>query len=345
MIMRHGRCGISHVVVSPIARGAAALLLLTPGVVTATGQDPFSWLRPAISIDAAALGRLDRGEVVVRVLPATDGELAVFAAARVNADPDTFAAWMNAIGELKKSRFVLGMRRLSDPPAFEDLQGLSLDDEDLNDLRSCRAGDCNVKLTTEDMETLRHAADVGGQEWKTAVQEEFRRVVWNRILAYRTTGFTGLTPYADRRRMVEPNRALGALLDRSPYLQSSGFVHADVSSFFYWSKEQYGAGKAVIGVTHVEIVRSRQAGPMRVAAVSREVFATHYRNASLGLTAMTEDTSGQRYLIYVNRSQLDLLGGIFGAWKRSVLEGRLKSESAGVFSEIRRRIESGSPPE
>jgi hypothetical protein len=47
----------------------------------------------------------------------------------------------------------------------------------------------------------------------------------------------------------------------------------------------------------------------------------------------------------VNRSQLDLLGGIFGPWKRSLLEGRLKSESAGVFSEIRRRIESGPPPE
>ena len=330
---------------SPIARCAAALLLLSSNVSAVTAQDPFSWLRPTIGIDATTLGHLDRDEVFVRVLPATDGELAVFVAARINADPDTFAAWMNAIGQLKQSRFVLGMRRLSDPPALEDLQDLSLDDEDLNDLRSCRAGDCNVKLTREDIEALHHAADVGGREWKAAVQEQFRRVVWNRLLSYRTTGFSGLMPYADRRRMVEPNRALGALMDRSPYLQSSGFADADVSSFFYWSKEQYGAGKAVIGVTHVDIVRARLAGPMRVAAVSREVFATHYRNASLGLTALTEDASGRRYLVYVNRSQLDLLGGLFGAWKRSVLEGRLKSESAAVFSEIRRRIESGLPPE
>ena len=134
-------------------------------------------------------------------------------------------------------------------------------------------------------------------------------------------------------------------MERSPYLQSRGFVDADVSSFFYWSKEQYGAGKPVIGVTHVDIVRPRLAGSMRVAAVSREIFATHYRNASLGLTALSEDALGRRYLVYVNRSQLDLLGGIFGAWKRSVLESRLRSESAGVFSEIKRRIESGPPPE
>jgi hypothetical protein len=80
-------------------------------------------------------------------------------------------------------------------------------------------------------------------------------------------------------------------------------------------------------------------------AVSREIFATHYRNASLGVTAVSEDASGIRYLVYVNRSQVDVLGGIFGGWKRSIVEGRLKSESADVFSEVRRRLESGPPPE
>ena len=332
------------VVVRPTARCAAALLLLWSTVALATAAEPFSWLRPAVSIDATSQSRLERGEVVVRVLSAADGELGVFAAARVNADADTFAAWINSIAELKKSRFVLGVHRLSDPPAFADLRDLSLDDGDLDDLRRCQPGDCNVKLTTDDMEVLRHAADEGGEEWKDAVQEQFRRVIWNRIVSYQTAGFDGLMPYADRRRMVEPNRAFGMLLERSPYLQSGAFVDADVASFVYWSKEQYGAGKPVIGVTHVDIVRPRIAGSIRIAAISREVFASHYRNASLGLTALSEDASGQRYLIYVNRSQLDLLGGIFGAWKRSMIEGRLKSESAGVFSEIRRRIESGPPP-
>ena len=84
---------------------------------------------------------------------------------------------------------------------------------------------------------------------------------------------------------------------------------------------------------------------MRLAVISREIFATHYRNASLGLAAVTEDAAGQRYLVYVNRSQLDLLTGVFGGWKRSLVEGRLKSESANVFNEVRRRLESGSPPE
>lgn len=332
------------VAVSPIARCVTALLLLLSGVAFASAPGPFSWLHPAVSIDAAAQSRLDRGEVVVRVLSGADGELGVFAASRVNVDPDTFAAWINAIAEFKKSRFVLGIHRLADPPALEDLHDLSLDDVDLDDLRRCQPGDCNVKLTTDDIADLRQTADAGGEEWKDAVQEHFRRAVWNRILAYQATGFTGLMPYADHRRTVKPNSAFAVLLERSPYLQSNVFDNADVSSFFYWSKEQYDLGKPVIGVTHVDLVRPRIASSIRVAAISREVFANHYRNASVGVTAISEDASGQRYLVYVNRSQVDLLGGIFGGWKRSVIEGRLKSEGARTFGEIKRRIESGPPP-
>jgi hypothetical protein len=311
----------------------------------AAPDDPFAWLRPAVIVDPAARTRLADGELVVRVLPATDGELAVFAAARLNAGSDRLAEWVGAIAQLKKSPYVLQVRRFSDPPVFEDLQDLTLDDADLADLRTCRAGDCAVKLTASDMALLRRTADSGGVRWKEAVQQQFRRIVWDRLRAYQADGFGALSPYADRRKSTDPQAAFGALAQRSPYLTADALLWADRQSFFYWSKEQYGAGKPVIGITHVEVVRPCGTGPLRLMAVSREIFATHYRNASLGVTAVSEDASGIRYLVYVNRSQVDVLGGIFGGWKRSIVEGRLKSESADVFSEVRRRLESGPPPE
>lgn len=326
------------------ARCATVFLLLS-GVVAATAPDPFVWLRPVVTMDAASHARLDRGEVIVRVLPAVDGELAVFAAARLNADSDMLGTWAESIAQLKKSAYVLMVQRFSDPPAFEDLRSMALDDDDLEDVRRCRMGDCNVKLSAEEMTLLRRTADSGGPQWKDAVQFEFRRAVLNRVAAYEVGGFAGLPPYVDRRKPVLPSAVFGLLLDRSPYLESAAFSDADVDSFFYWSKEQYGAGKPMISVTHVDIVRPRAAGPVRVAVVGREIFATHYRNASIGMTAVAQDTSGQRYLVYVNRSHLDVLGGIFGGWKRAILEGRVKNESATVFNEVRRRLESGPPPD
>jgi hypothetical protein len=329
--------------VARLARCAVALLLL-PAMAGGTALDPFAWLQPVVTIDAEARHRLDRGEVIVGVLPAVDAEIAVFAASRLDADGEVLAAWAESIAQLKKSRYALVVRRFSDPPSIDDVQNLTLDDTDLETLRRCTAGSCDMKMAADDIASLRRGAEAGGALWKDSVQQQFRRVVLNRLRAYQADGFEGLPLYADRRKPIDPKAAFTSILGRSPYLSSDAFADADIESFFYWSKDQYGTGKPVISVTHVDIVRPRTPSALRVAIVSREVLATHYRNASLGLTAVSEDGEGQRYLVYVNRTQLDVLGGRFGGWKRAIVEGRLKSKSADVFREVRRRLESGPPP-
>ncbi len=329
---------------SVLVRGAIVTLFL-PTALAATAQDPFAWLQPAVTIDRAARNRLDRGEVVVRVLPAGDGEIGIFAAARLDADAETLAAWVKAIAHLKKSPYVLMIRRFSDPPALDDLKGLTLDEGDLDAIRDCRPGNCELKLAGDDIAALRQAALSGEPYWKDAVLAEFKRVVLGRLGVYEAAGFGGVPAYADRRKPTDAGIAFEALRAHSPYLHFNVLSGDPPESFFYWSKEQYGAGKAVISMTQVDIVRPQMPSAVRLAVISREIFATHYRNASLGLTAITEGDAGQRYLVYVNRSQLDLLTGLFGGWKRTLIEGKLKAESANVFNEVRKRLESGPPPE
>ena len=327
-----------------LARCAIVALFL-PAALAATASDPFAWLQPAVTVDRAARSRLDRGEAIVRVLPAGDGEIGIFAAARLGADAETLAAWVNAIARFKKSPYVLMVRRFSNPPGLDDLNGLTLDDGDVAAIRDCRPGNCELKLAGDDIAALHQAAYAGGPHWKDAVQQEFKRVVLGRLAIYETAGVTGIPPYADRRKPTDPRSAVDLLLAHSPYLHFDVLAGDPPESFFYWSKEQYGAGKAVISMTQVDIVRPQMPSAVRLAVISREIFATHYRNGSLGLTAVTEDAGGQRYLVYVNRSQVDLLTGLFGGWKRGVIEGKLKGESANVFNEVRRRLESGPPPE
>ena len=329
---------------SVLARCAIVALLL-PAALAATAPDPFAWLQPVVALDRAARSRLDRGEVIVRVLPAGDGEIGVFATARLDAEPEALVEWVNAIARLKRSPYVLMVRRFSVPPDLDDLKGLTLDEGDLAAIRDCRPGDCELKLAGDDIVVLRQAAFAGGSHWKDAVQTEFKRIVLGRLAVYEAAGFSAVPPYADRRKPTDPRVALDVLLAHSPYLHFDVLGADPPESFFYWSKEQYGAGKAVIAMTQVDIVRPQRPSAVRVAVISREIFATHYRNASLGLIAVTEDATGQRYLVYVNRSQLDLLTGVFAGWKRALVEGKLKSESVSVFNEVRRRLESGSPPE
>lgn len=77
----------------------------------------------------------------------------------------------------------------------------------------------------------------------------------------------------------------------------------------------------------------------------RQIFATHYLNASLGVTALMRGApGGPNYLVYVNRSELDVLDGPFAGLIRWFIGKRLKAEAAGALVGLRRRLEGGDPP-
>lgn len=307
--------------------GAAAMTIAVVSAAfspsTTAGQaDPFAFFRHLTALDQSDRDRLDRRDVLVRTLRAGDAELAVFAAARLHAAPEALVAWTGEIEAFKTSRFAPLVRRFSTPPVLDDLQDLVLDEADLQALRHCRAGRCDVKLRDDEIERLRAALPAGGVLEYAAIQREFRRIVLDRVLR-------------DRRP------------DVAEMLAGYPPVHVStVESFFYWSKEQYGAGKPVVTVTHVTIARPTDTTGPAVLVLGHEIFASHYRNGSLGLTAVVEDcASGRRYLVYVNRTRVDVLGGLFGGLKRIVIEGRIRGESEKLIRGVRDRLETALPTE
>lgn len=323
------------------------------GLPLPNGGDPFSFFAPVITIDAGERERIDRGEVIARVLPARDGEVAVFAATRFDAEPEALVRWTKAIEALKRSPFVVAIRRFSHPPVLSDLDALALDDVDLEGIRRCQPGNCAVKLAAHEMDALKSAA-ASNSEWKSAVQGEFRRLILTRVTKYQSEGLAGLPPYVDRSEPTRPHAEFAGILARSPHLRNylpavadglSDYPRAELptgESFLYWSKEQYKNGKPIVAVTQVHIVRPVGASLPAVVVLGQEVFASHYRDGSLGSTFVL-DGGKTRYLVYLNRSRLDRLGGMFSGLKRSLVERRLASEVKNGLDVVRRRIESGNP--
>jgi hypothetical protein len=318
-------------------------------------DDPFAFFKPVVTVSPSDRQRLDRGEVIVRVLPGRDNQLAVFAASRLDAEPESLVHWTGAIEQMKKGPFVLAIRRFSDPPVLSDLDGLMLDDVDVEAIRQCRRGECGVKLSENEIEVLRSAAEASGAGSRAAVQREFRRVLFNRVTRYRHEGLAGLPPYVDRPEPSVPRDAFAALVERSPHLRNHVPAITDalgrypkaalpsVDSFLYWSKEHYGRGKPVTTITQVHIVRPGDPPLPAVMVLSQEIFASHYRTGSLGMTAFVVGRDDARYLVHLNRSQLDMLRGMFGGIVRSVLEGRLASEAKPAMATVKGRLESGHP--
>lgn len=336
-------------------RGSLFVAVIAFGVVTTVSSgDPFSFFQPSATITADDRRQLDRGQAIAHALPGEDLEIAVLAAVPVNVDGDRVVAWMRRIEQLKKSAYVLAIRRFSDPPKIDDVTDLVLDDDDLSEILACRPDRCGLKLSAAEMTALTRAASDAGAGWKMALQQRFRQIVLERVNAYLAAGEAA--PYEDQGRQVWPAEAFARIVDHSVFLKehAPGFagylrrgptpLFPDVESFVYWSQERL-ADKPIVRVTNVNILRSHHEGLPEVLVAGKEIFSTHYINASLGLTALIRgEPGGSNYLVYVNRSEVDVLRGIFGGIIRWVMQRRLKAEAANVLQGLKARLESGEPP-
>ena len=114
---------------------------------------------------------------------------------------------------------------------------------------------------------------------------------------------------------------------------------AGLDAFVYWSKEKIGP-RAVVSLTHVVISPPADGN---AAIATKQIYASHYGHASLGLTILLDrsTTSAPRTrVIYVNRSRLDIFGGLFGSIKRPIVRSRAREGAERTMTRLRERVES-----
>jgi hypothetical protein len=78
---------------------------------------------------------------------------------------------------------------------------LTLDEDDLIDLRRCRPGKCAVKLTDAEIAEVREVIAAAGADWKSAVQHAFRAIVPARAERYVAEGHAGSASYRVQERL------------------------------------------------------------------------------------------------------------------------------------------------
>ncbi len=341
-------------------RRTLCLLSLICGVVALTeaglalgqdGRDVWAFFGQELPLTAADRQRLaTRGNAIVRMVPAKAGQMAVIGVTRLETSPQNFVAWINDIAGLKRSAQTPALGRFSDPPVLADLDGLVLDQRDLDAIRQCTPSRCALRLSADEIERFQR---VGGAAPAAAVHEEFRRILLARLERYRSSGLAGM-PIPAGRRAEPPASVFNALLTASPFIKAGlpvlaswlddvpGTDHA-FDSFFYWSKESYGDPRSAITLMHVVIARQPSSGSApEVVVVGKQIFATRYLNGALTVTALARD-GDRRYLVYLYRAQLDALRGLFGGFRRSAIESRLKDRTPALLQELRLRIEGGPP--
>jgi hypothetical protein len=333
-----------------------ALLALQVLAPVQSRPDPFVFFQPSATVSDADRQQLDRGVPIVKVLETEGQELAVLTAVAVGpaVTSERALAWMRRLDELRKNRFVLATGRFSNPPRLADLERLTLEADDLEDIRGCRPGRCGLKLSASEIEQLHGVIAGSGPRWQSAVQQAFRELMLRRVVAYLGGGHGALETFRDHKRPRSPGQAFTALVDHSPFLRQRLPAVIDElaasparsirrgEGFVYWAKERLG-GKAVISVMHVALVQPGSHASPESVAIAIQVLANHYIDGSISVTAFVRDAEGRRYLAYLNRSDVDILSGFWGGWARSIIEGRLRKDGPLILTEVRDRIATTTP--
>jgi len=329
----------------------ALLATVATGHANAQSWD-FDDLRAFSGLTADQWKAVDNGNPQAKVLDTSEKrEVAIVGVVHLRATSTCFVAQLQDIENFKKNPAVLRIRKFVRPIDPRDLEGFSLETGDLAALRNCRVGDCNVKAPIAAIERLGSDVDWSRPDYTAQAQSIFREELLAYVEDYLNHGNSALIEYRDKNKPVRLEDEFRAVLDARPGLsglvpdfhdylaQSKSELLPGVSEFFYWSTESFGL-KPVASITHVSIYVQ----PGRAVVASKQIYASHYFDASLGMTAALDDTGKTSapgmYLVYVNRSRIDFLSGFFGGLRRALARGRLQDGMRKNLAEAVRKLES-----
>jgi hypothetical protein len=297
------------------------------GAGTALAQTSITEFQKALEEKAAFqqtdFAALQLNQPVVRLSPVSDKrEIAVSGLVNISAGADEFLRSYRESITRKNNSAILEVGSFSSQPALNDLDSLTLEPGDIEDLKDCVVGDCQVKLSAPMIERFRKEIDWTAPDYAVKVTNLFKQMLFEYVRDYRTRGEAALIQYNDKRNEIDLATEQRGLNAASSYIND---VLADskaglqlLDDTIVWSKIKFGL-KPVIAVNHITIYkRDRDVGP-QVLISSKQIYASHYFNASLALTAFVT-VPGGAYLVSENRSRADGLEGPFGKIKRGVVE-------------------------
>lgn len=335
-------------------RRLAVLLVLCAGL-SAVAQDPDiepdvrAVLTRQLRFSEDDLAAVRRGRVVKHGLPSrAPGEVAVVGAVRVRAPKAAFFARVRDIARFKSGPDVLQIGRFSDPPMLDDLAALTVDKDDF-DVRSCRVGDCGIRLPADVIRRFQQEIDPKARDAQLRGGEMFKELLLDEVKAY-VSGAERMTQYDDGGKPIRPRDQFEGILANMPEISAlmPGLADhvrlypsnrlPDAEDFLYWSKEKFGV-EPFITVTHVTIVgRSASTCVM----TTRDVYSSRYLDASVAfaIAADAGETPEAFDLIYENRSRANALKGGLGGLRRSLTERRARGGLEDSLKTIKAVLEA-----
>ena len=340
---RRDSLAAAFILLSMWASGRPAAVARTP---PAPSTEPHAFLRTA-GFSEADLDRLDSGDPIARVLDTDRRQVAVVGAVRIHASQAGLFSRYRNISNLKGSDVVLEIGRFGTPPSADDLRALHFENYDLETIRRCKPGDCGVRLSGANMGRFAREVNWNAPDWRDQAARLWRQLIAADAAAYLSSGALG--DYRNKAEPLDVAAEFAQLFAASRYFQAMapeffGYLErypaaplAGVENILYWSKDDIN--RPVTRVTHLALYPAPPGSARPGLIATKQIYAAHYFDAGLGLTAAFDDGAGGFYMVSVNRVRTRSLTGFMRSVVRSIVERRSREAMEGILRSMKVALE------
>jgi hypothetical protein len=338
------------------------LLLMLLVVLAAPSQgiddtpEPHRFFREYVGLNDQQVATIRSGKAFARVLESrTPDEVFVFGAVYVESTPEKYVKLASNVDSLRKLPNYLAIREFSDPPQLSDLDGFTLDEQDIQELKKCKSSHCEVQLPSEAIEAFQQSVDWSSPDAAEQVNRLAKKMTLEAIMRYQQGGNAALGTYRDKSHPTVVAETFRSLLSRSKalpvYLPELDRYLLDypnapsehIQSKFFWEKVNFGL-KPTIRVVQAIIYRDAGATSPVYAIAVKQLYASHYFETALDLTFCVPDPENRErpgfYLITVKGSQQAGLTGLKGSLVRKVAVDKTRSSLERALATIKQRLET-----
>lgn len=300
------------------------------------------------------------GKPMVSALPPrTPEEVFLLGAIYIHAVPEKYLQFERDFDRRRELPAYWALDVFSNPPQLSDVKNFAFDNDEIQALKKCTPGDCQLQLPATSIENFQRSINWSGPDLYEQVNRLLQKGAVERLLAYQKDGNQALGVYNDKHDptivpqqfayMLSYAKALPAQLpDFYAYLLAypNGKL-PNVEDTFYWERVKFGL-KPTLRVIHLITMRGDRKDVVAYAFAEKQLYSSHYFETALDLTFCIRDGSDPTrpgfYLIKAMGSEQAGLTGVKGSIVRKAAVHRSVSNLQSALTNIRNTLE-GKPME
>jgi hypothetical protein len=324
-----------------LARGrplALAVILLAAGSAgrpeaTTQATAPADLL-VRVGLTTEEADRARGGQAVVRVLASNaDTEVAVAGAIRIRGDLERLVVWLRDVESFRKAVGTEAVGVIGRPARPEDFAEVFSAGVDLEELRRCRPGNCDIRMPATFLSRFTTEVPWGTPQAAVAANALARQMLAEYSAAYQNRGDAGLGAHHDSQAPQAIAAEFQDMLRRATPLWNLAYPFASyletfpagqppgVEDRFYWTRES-GPRQLVTTLHHLVLQRLADRS-LRLA--DKQFYASREFDTGLLVGQATPSLDGSTFDLVVS---LRARSGRLGSVAARVLRGRIEREVA-----------------